>query len=131
MEKFCKLLIERGIKINFNEFVILQLDKYLDKNDIFKIIKCNSKYVDEIYIYFVDKEIDIPLYCLNNIIKFDTKIEDFYKLIKICFESVSDNKLTQYLDEFIDINCKKNNYKITNYNQKIVLYELTAHDDFY
>ena len=43
MEKFCKLLIEREIKINFNEFVILQLDKYLDKNDILQIIKCNSK----------------------------------------------------------------------------------------
>lgn len=131
MEKFCKLLVEKEININFNEFKILKLDKYLDKNDILKIIKCDSKYIDEIFIYFVEKEIDIPLYCLNNIRYVDTKIEDFYKLIQSCFNTFSNNKLTQYLDEFIDKSYKKNKYKITNYNQKIILHELTSYNNFY
>ena len=109
MEKIQAFCIKNEMNINFRDFLLLEFDKYPDKNIVFNVLEPSLEYIDEIYDYFITNDIDIPFYCnLNKYL-----LVDIHKLSKYCFEYSDDNIFVKTIKNKFDVRFKD---VICNYN---------------
>lgn len=87
MEKIINICITNHLTVNFKNFLLLEFDKYSDKNIVFSVLEPSLEYIDEIYDYLIINNIDIPKYCLMH--KYN--LANIHKLSKFCFEYSDDN----------------------------------------